>query len=114
MCGVHVCCCTLSTSHPDLVYLLFVPALSFVSSLFLWSVMIVECILCCRLVHMHAKNLMAYCISLFLVCRCISVVYNYVFTLLLYEAQCSSNIHLPTALWYVVRFIAVCVCQCFL
>ena len=29
MCGVHehVCHCTLSTSHPDLVYFLFVPAL---------------------------------------------------------------------------------------
>ena len=75
MCGVreHVCHCTLSTSHPDLVCFLFVPALYstfiYLSPLFLWSVMIVECILWCRLVYIHAKKSDGILYTFVVVCR---------------------------------------------
>ena len=61
----------------------------YLSPFFLWSVMIVECILWCRLVYIHAKNSMAYSIPLYA---------GDYFTLSLYEVQCSKNMHLPIAL----------------
>ena len=50
----------------------------------LWSVMIVECILWCRLVYIHAKKSDGiYCIPLQVI----------VFALSLYEVQCFMNMH---------------------
>ena len=57
----------------------------------LWSAMIVECILWCRLVYIHAKKFddIIYCIL------CMQVI---VFTLSLYVVQCFMNTHFPIAL----------------
>ena len=65
----------------NIFHLLFSP--------FLWSVMIVECILWCRLVYIHAKKSDGiYCIPWQII----------VFALSLYEVQCFMNMHFLIAL----------------
>ena len=68
------------------------------SPLFLWSVIIVECILWCRLVYVHAQKSDGILCIFVVVCRgCCNIVFNH-YCMKSSVSQCVMNMHVPIAL----------------
>ena len=68
-------------------------------------------ILCCRFVHMHTKKLMACCICLLGVGRCIynyCDLYNLVYTLSLHVSQCSKVVRTQNLIVILVLHVEIC------